>query len=162
MQVPDLARYCDVSTWLRSLRQRNGWTQADLGQVLSVDSSHVSHWETEQHPVTEEYCERMAKAFDIEKRRLLALQGYVNWARLEPAVGTGRRCETCSVRAECDVAATLGLPIYCEAVTGLDWAVAATRGLDDLLMARYNDEQRESFMAEVNWALGRNDALVNV
>lgn len=61
-----------IALRIRELRDRRGWSQAELGRRAGVASSVISRAERGENTLTLRVLERLAKALDVKPRSLLA------------------------------------------------------------------------------------------
>jgi transcriptional regulator with XRE-family HTH domain len=52
---------------LRSLRERSGFTQAELGELAEISPSHVAHIEAGRRGVSQHVLERLAWALNVQQ-----------------------------------------------------------------------------------------------
>jgi transcriptional regulator with XRE-family HTH domain len=57
---------------LRTLRQKRGWTQLQLGEKLGLDRGYISDIENGKRNVSLEVLEIMAQGFELSVSRLLS------------------------------------------------------------------------------------------
>lgn len=60
-----------IGARVRALRQRHGFAQAKLGEILGIDQSHVSNIERGVRSVTVEQLTRLSKAFGMPVDQIL-------------------------------------------------------------------------------------------
>ena len=65
---------CDLPNWailLSGLRNREGWTQKELGEMVNVAQYHISRMERGVRPIGKNVAQRLAKVFKTDYRLFL-------------------------------------------------------------------------------------------
>lgn len=58
---------------IKNLREKNGWTQAELGKRLNVQDSAVSKYESEKIPLTADTLTLLSNIFDVSTDYILCI-----------------------------------------------------------------------------------------
>lgn len=67
----ELKSHSEQGLYLKGLRIRDGYTQAELGKLINVSQNNISAMEHGTRPIGKEIAMRLAKVFQVRYQRFL-------------------------------------------------------------------------------------------